>query len=147
MSWSYSGNPADSPKDSIRFLVQDTDENDQLVTDEEIEWIVEHEGNLYKSASKIAKTIAAKFSRLADQSIGDYSISYSDLSDKYMDLADKLFDEAQKDISTKGVQVFAGGISKSDKRNRTLNADRVKPAFKRDMMDIRKIRTKAGRKK
>ena len=38
MTWTYSGDPATNARDSIRFLVGDTDTNDQLVSDEEIAW-------------------------------------------------------------------------------------------------------------
>ena len=38
MVWSYSGNPADSAVDAVRFLTGDTDTNDQLLDNEEIAW-------------------------------------------------------------------------------------------------------------
>ena len=39
MAWTYSGDPSSSARDAIRFLVGDTDTNDQLVTNEEIAWV------------------------------------------------------------------------------------------------------------
>lgn len=140
ITWSYSGNPADSELDSVRFLVGDTDEKDQLINDEEIEFLLSLETNLYKASAKVAESIAGKFSRFADQSIGDYSISYSDLSDKYFALAESLRSTAKRDIAIKSALAYAGGISKADKLNQKLDSDRVRPAFARNLMDIRKFR-------
>ena len=46
MTWSYSGDPANSTNDSIRFLIGDTDTNDRLITNEEIAYIVTQLRNL-----------------------------------------------------------------------------------------------------
>ena len=40
MSWNYSGNPADSPLDYYRFKIGDTDQYEQLMTDEEINYCI-----------------------------------------------------------------------------------------------------------
>jgi hypothetical protein len=32
MTWSYSGDPSSSSTDAVRFLVGDTDTNDQLIS-------------------------------------------------------------------------------------------------------------------
>ena len=62
MSWSYSGNPADSALDKVRFLIGDTDTTDQLLTNEEINYtIAESGGSIYQSAHDAAYAIASKF--------------------------------------------------------------------------------------
>jgi len=147
MSWSYSGNPSDSPLDSVRFLIQDTDEDDKLLNDAEIQFMLDSEnGDIYFASYKLAETLAGKFSRLVSQTIGDYSISYSDLSEKYLALARKLKDTADTK-KARNAKPYAGGISRSDKKRQILNLDRVKPAFKKDLMDIYKSRKYSKNKK
>ena len=45
MSWSYSGNPATSDIDALRFMLKDTIEEDPILQDEEIQFILDN----YKS--------------------------------------------------------------------------------------------------
>ncbi len=41
MTWSYSGDPSSNEKDKYRFLIGDTDENDPILKDKEIEYILD----------------------------------------------------------------------------------------------------------
>ena len=45
MSFSYSGNPADSVLDECRFLLGDTDEKHPIMQDEEIEYMIDTYGS------------------------------------------------------------------------------------------------------
>lgn len=103
MTWSYSGDPASSEKDAVRFLVGDTDTNDQLLSDEEIDYvIVESGGSKYQSAHDAAYAIASKFSRMAQsKSVGDLSISYADRAKAYFELANELLElGARREVPT-----------------------------------------------
>ena len=130
MAWTYSGDPASSDRDQIRFLIGDTNTNDQLVSDEEIAWALT-QGSIYNAAAICARSIAAAFSRLADKSVDDLKISYSQKSAQYSKLADNLED---KD-SFKSLSVYAGGISASDKQSNEEDTDRVSPSFSKGMTD------------
>lgn len=104
MSWSYSGDPADSTLDSVRFYVQDTDTDDQLIADEEIDFIVATWGKVYGDpedspgsillfAAQVAEAIAAKFTREVSYSADGVSIGVNDLQPKYDNLAASLRDQ------------------------------------------------------
>ena len=41
MSWTYSGNPANSKLDECRFLISDTNELEPIMPDEEIQYIID----------------------------------------------------------------------------------------------------------
>lgn len=97
MSYSYSGNPADSALDEIRFLVWDTDPEDVMLSDEEInyaiaQWNPIHGSNLY-TASAVAEMIAARFAREVTVSADGVSIQMSELQQKYKTLAEDLRDQ------------------------------------------------------
>ncbi len=132
MSWSYSGDPSSSDKDAVRFLIGDTDTNNQLLQDEEINYLLTTQGSVYAAAAEAAMSIAAKFARLADQTVGDLRISYSQRAEAYKALADSL--SRRGDL--KFVEPYAGGISKSDKESVELDTDRVEPAFERGQFDF-----------
>lgn len=134
MTWTYSGDPATNARDSIRFLVGDTDTNDQLVNDEEIAWINNQVAgsdaattDLYTSAYRVMITIASKFSRLADQTVGDMKVSLSQKADNARTQAEEL-----KTLAGRENMVpipYAGGISVADKEIDRANPDRVDPFF------------------
>jgi len=134
MTWTYSGDPATNARDSIRFLVGDTDTNDQLVSDEEIAWTnseVTGSGtattDLYTVAYRVMIAIASKFSRLANQAIGDMRVDLSQKADNARKQAEELRALAGRENL---VPVpYAGGISISDKLIDRGNSDRVDPFF------------------
>ena len=134
MTWTYSGDPATNARDSIRFLVGDTDTNDQLVSDEEIAWTnseVTGSGtattDLYTVAYRVMIAIASKFSRLANQAIGDMRVDLSQKADNARKQAEELRALAGRENL---VPVpYAGGISISDKNIDRENTDRVDPFF------------------
>lgn len=115
MSWTYSTSLT-TDTDKVRFEIGDTDTTDQLLSNEEIGAILATEGSVYAAAADCAEHLAAKFSRLADRTVGNFSLSASQRAKAYWDLAKKL--------SAKGLlyQIpTAGGWKQSD--DDTLNAD------------------------
>lgn len=77
MTWSYSGDPGDSALDEIRFLIQDTDTTDQLLSNEEITYLYGAYGDAYSAAVAAVGVLIAKASKVAEESktVGDLSLS------------------------------------------------------------------------
>lgn len=94
MTWTYSGDPGDSAKDEVRFYVQDTDEEFQLISDEEIEYLLDRWTSIYGSviytASVAAEMIAAKFTGETSISADGVSVDITRLSERYQQLAGRL---------------------------------------------------------
>ena len=132
MSWVYSGDPGFSDKDQVRFQVGDTDGTDQQVSDEEIEWAITETASTRGAAAIIARAIAAKYARLTDMSVGDLRQSYSQRQEHYTELAERL--ERQEGLRSLN-DMYAGGISESDKETQEEDTDRVSPNFKIGMHD------------
>ena len=90
--WSYDGDPTGDRKDEVRLMVGDTNEADPLVTDEEINYILDQyppaDGKAaWMAAAAVCDTIAGQFGRKADRSVGPLSISASQQWEHYKDLA------------------------------------------------------------
>lgn len=131
MTTTYSGDPASSSKDAVRFLIQDT-AAPWLLQDEEIEYVLTLYPSPQVAAAQCARAIAMNFARLAkSKKVGDLSIDYGERAKFYKELADQL--EASGNIA--GVIPYSGGISVSDKLTVEQNTDRVKPPFKVDQFD------------
>ena len=139
--WSYSASnlnttTASGRLNSVRLLVGDTDDADQLAQDEEILFALSQaNNNIYYAAAWVCRTVAAKFSRMVDTTLdGALSAKYSTRSKQYQQLAAQV--EAQgKKTSGKSLGVFGGGYSSSSMQVANEDPDRVKPAFGIDQFD------------
>lgn len=134
MSWSYDPNLS-TDRDRVRFLIGDTDTNDQLLSDEELDYLLT-QYSVYEAAAVACEAIAAKYARKADKEVGDLSIKWSQVSDQYTKKAQELRKQAK--VSNPAVP-FAGAISISQKETVEADADRTIPAFSRDQFDNEEI--------
>jgi len=137
-NWSYSGDPRKSPLDEVRYLVGDTDEANTLISDAAINYEIASvygttpppNGN-FLPAARVAEAIAATFTRLVDESVGDLHISYSQRAKQMRDLAVAL----RRRGTFAAVPITAGGQSLAEKQQQNIDPDRVKPAFAIDGMN------------
>lgn len=132
MSWSYSGNPAASTLDKVRFLIGDTDTTDQQFSNEEINAILADNGDEpYATAIVLIEGLIARYSRYISKSVGDLSISYGDRVKQYQSLLAGLRRRATLQLC----KPYAGGISIADKQIDQADSDVVQPYFKVGMHD------------
>lgn len=132
MSWSYSGNPGSSAKDQVRFLIGDTISSDQLLQDAEITWLLSQYNNTpINAAIRACETIISRFSRLADESVGQVKIQFSQKAKGYQNTLEML----KIRLLSEDCAPFAGGISVVQKQAQEMNADRVRPDFNKHMME------------
>lgn len=134
--FTYTGNPADSDKDAVRFLIQDTDPDDYFVEDEEITFALAEETNIYRAAALVAERIAAKFARKPGSYVrGRIEVRNSTISEQFQALADRLRNQGTGVSTLSSLSAFAGGISVADKESTETDTDRVEPAFRMGQFD------------
>lgn len=130
--WSYSGDPNKSAKDQCRFLLGDTDSQDQLLSDQEINWALGVYGNTPINACiRLAEGIIAKFSRLANEQVGQVRIDFKQKAEGYR----ALLRDLRSRLTMENATPYAGGISVADKQTVAMNSDRVRPDFTKHMME------------
>lgn len=65
MAATYEPNPAAATdRDRVRFLIGDTDTSDAQIEDEEIEWLLTEEENVYLAAARALSGLHARWSSL-----------------------------------------------------------------------------------
>jgi len=131
MAWTYSSSlPTD--KDKVRFLVQDTDTNDQLIQDEEITFALTETGNIYRASALVARSIALQLGRQLTLVRVPKELAWDAHQqwEHYKELAKELEIKA---ASSGATGVFAGGISVADKTARENDSDRVQNSFTADL--------------
>lgn len=73
---SYSGNPADSPKDKLRFKVGDTNDS-ELLTDDEVNYIISENDTERLQVKAYIDAILPKVAKLSkSEDSGDVSVDY-----------------------------------------------------------------------
>lgn len=136
MSFSYSGDPASSDLDEVRYRLGDTDSTNPLLTDEEIQFQIDTWKDKYDSntwaAAECAETLVARFAREISYSADGVSVGGQELQDKYTALAGTL--RAQYQRSQTYGPPDAGGILAGEEFDST-----IKPlSFSKGMHDNRR---------
>ena len=77
MTWTYSGNPGSSLLDEVRFLIQDTDTNDQQLSNEELTYLITAYGDPYSAAVAAVSALIGRLASLSSESkkVGDLSLT------------------------------------------------------------------------
>ena len=119
-------NPALPDLNMVRFLIGDTT-IPELLSDAEINGILST-NSVIGTAIICAQSLAARYSRLADKSVGDLKISWSQVSKSYLTLVGTLSRSPQ---AIAACAPWAGGTSKAEKVTERADTDRVQPVFTR----------------
>lgn len=135
MTWTYSGNPSSSSRDAIRFLIGDTDTTDQLLSNEEIDYIISVQGASNRAASEAARAVAAKYARLMSRSIGGLSADFSAKYRQYLELANSLLTTEE----THPVSPYISGYNRPAKDAIEDNPDRESTFSRKGIMDNRRV--------
>lgn len=114
MSFSYSGDPASSDLDEVRFLIADTDEADALFQDAEIKyaiakWTPLYGSNLY-TAAVLLDTAAAQYAQQASYSADGVSVTMGAVGDQLRAMAASLRAQYEAQAAA-GVAIEAGGMN------------------------------------
>lgn len=119
-TWEYDLDlPTD--KDKVRLLIGDTDPNDPLLSDTEIQYFVDGQGSLGRAASEACRAIAGMFARNMSQSIGGLSADFSAKYRQYLGMADEL---AASSDQSDTVSPYISGYSKAAKETEHGDSDR-----------------------
>jgi hypothetical protein len=112
MTWTYSGNPGDSLLDELRFWTQDTNPDEQLLSDEEYAYLskiwMDRTGSVLYTASVACDAIAAKFTGEVDVSGDAVSVPMGQLMDRYIRLAALLRDRYKAEAATMVAPILTG---------------------------------------
>lgn len=121
----YTNNPGGNQRDEVRFIVGDTDNDDLVLSDQEIQYLLTQHRHPRLAAVYAAEAITAFYARQVDSEIDQIRIIASQRWDHYNKLALKLRREAGMLVAAP----YAGGISKLDKEADQENTDTVQPIF------------------
>lgn len=129
MTWTYSGDPGASALDELRFLIGDTNVSSQLLSDEELNYLLFQSSDSTTAAGiEACRRLIAQYARLVDQRTGDIDIKYSQRIDQFNQLIAQLR-EGMAPVP------YMGGISRSDMETVRDDEDRQGPIFAIGQLD------------
>lgn len=120
MSFTY-GPCIDNDRDAVRLTILDTDVNNPLFQDEELDYFLTQETTVISAAIVAAESLIAKFTRLGNQRVGNVSIDYSKVAEQYKTLAETL----RKRRGEKGASIIVTGSGKDPSFTTTLHNSRI----------------------
>lgn len=131
LDWSYSHDPATSDKDAVRFLIGDTNSDDKLLSDAEVTYTLSTEGSVLQAAINCLQNLIVVFSRQVDGSKKEGSQALSQKVQSFRTALDSLLERQ----AMGALNIFAGGISRTQKSTECSDTDRVPPVFTKQMFD------------
>ena len=91
MSFSYEGTPLTKINDEVRFLLGDTVEQKEQVSDEEIAYALDKESNrAHHAAARLADGLSGKYARESSIRTGSITTGKGSLAKHFSDLAMRL---------------------------------------------------------
>lgn len=134
MAFTYSGDPASSDRDLVRFLIGDVTSTSALYQDAEIDAIIATAASPHWAAVSLVDTAIARFAYKADRSIDGLSVRYSSVVSSLKTLREALVRQAETATSggRPGAAIYIGGLSEAERDTDELNTALSQPAFRRN---------------
>ena len=127
MSFTYDVELSQS-RDQVRFLIQDNQESRALFQDEEIDWIITQEMNVYMAGARLCDILVNKSGGVKSKAISEFIIVYNVEFYKYLG----------NSLRARGLTYqsgYAGGISIADKIAQQNDSDWVPASIPRGLGD------------
>lgn len=109
---SYTGNPATSATDRIRLIIGDTDTDEEGLTDEVIQYVIDKNTSDGRTAVECLKFLVAQYANRVTEKVGGLFVKESERYEQYKKLLDMYTKDPSMAITPFGA--YAGGISKQD---------------------------------
>lgn len=135
--------------DILRTLINDTDPENQIFTDEQLQSFLDMEGNIYSSAAAACQALAAQYASKKKVSVRGISVENQQIYEHYMDLAKQytLWAENGRGDTVDGEGNLSGGKAKSLRpivtgvtisgiKEAQMNIDRVPDIFPKPISDV-----------
>lgn len=129
MVWTYSGDPASSELDQLRFTVGDVDETRQLWQNAELTYIIGITESSEEAARRLLQSKIRQLALTPRVRLGSFTYDASSLISSLKDNLEAL------GITRGAMAPWAGGISKLQKEGQETREDRVTPRFRRGQFD------------
>lgn len=131
--FSYNSDDLSTSLNQVRRLIGDVNSTSAEFSDDEVNFFVDAESNIYGASAMACRSLSAKYAVAVDKAVGDLKISLSDKYEHYRKLTQ---DFELKALKKGAPTIYGGGTSRSDKTSRGNDSDRTPNAFVRNQNDF-----------
>ena len=128
MVFTWTGDPAASTIEAIRWYIDDIVSSDAKFQDAEINYAYDQEKSILGAAALLCEQLAANYAGEVSRSLGPMRIDLTSLAEKYERKAVEYRKRAQAFAAP-----YASNISKADEEVWEDNSDIKQPIFEKDM--------------
>ncbi len=132
----YDGDPQNSDSDAVRMLLRDTSTSASILTDNEVNWLLDTHSSVYLAAAAGADMLASQYAdAVVSERVGDLSLvrgsQAGDVASQYRKLGQQYRAQAAR---SDPFTPYSGGISRDDKQTQRDDTDwdKVDVALKQD---------------
>ena len=130
MAFTWTGNPAASTIEKIRWEINDKDSTNPKFQDSEIQYAYDQEHSVYAAAARLCEQLSTKYADQVDRSLGPLRVSLSQKVDFYNNRAKEL-----RKHGAKYATPYVGGISIAKDDLFEADTDLNQPIFDKGMHD------------
>ena len=130
MAFTWTGDPAASDIEAVRWEINDIDSASAKFQDAEIQYALDQEFSVFNAAARCCETLQARYSDAASRTMGPLKVDMKDLAHMYASKAAKLRKRA-----IAFAKPYAGGYSKAREEVYEEDSDLIQPVFSEGMMD------------
>ena len=130
MAFTWTGNPAASTIEKIRWEIGDTVSTSPKFTDAEVQYAYDEEHSIYAAAARLCEQLATKYASDVDRSLGPLRVALSQKADFYTKRAKEL-----RKHGAKYATPYVGGVSIAKDELFELDTDLNQPIFDKGMHD------------
>jgi hypothetical protein len=130
MAFTWTGDPAASTIEKIRWEIGDTDSTNPKFTDAEVQYAYDQEHSVYPAAARLCEQLATTLADSVDRSLGPLSVKVGQKIEFYTKRAKEL-----RKHGAKYATPYVGGISKDKEELFEDDTDLNQPYFEMGMHD------------
>jgi len=130
MAFTWTGDPAASDIEAVRWEINDIDSTNAKFQDAEIQYALDQEYSVFSASARCCETLQAKYSDAATRTMGPLKVDMNNLAAMYATKARNLRRRAVAFATP-----YVGGISKTRETTYEDDSDLIQPVFEEGMMD------------
>jgi len=130
MAFTWTGDPAASDLEAVRWEINDIDSSNAKFQDAEIQYAIDQEYSKLNAAARLCEQLQARYSDAASRTMGPLKVDLSDLAKMYTEKALALRKRAAAFATP-----YAGGMSESKEDTFEDDSNLKQPIFSKGMMD------------
>ena len=130
MAFTWTGDPAASDIEAVRWEIYDTVEASAKFQDAEIQYAIDQEYTIYNAAARLCEQLQVRYTDAASRTMGPLKVDMGDLAKTYAEKAKAL----RKRAVVYG-KPYAGGESKAKEELFEADSNLKQPIFSKGMMD------------